>query len=301
MTAAGLFTNSTPTVASHEIVVGVTTGHVGSKNKNVGWFAKTEPVIQPAARDLLENYSGIPAEKIVEHVLAIRDQAWEVNAYPCIGQFRFLDLSMMRLDIYPRILEKLKAGGKLLDLGCCLAQDIRKLVVDGVPAENLYGAEYEAPFVDVGYDLFKDRETLGAHFFQADSLDDDPETQLNRLKASIDVIHLGMVLHVFSREDQLITLSRCVEILKPEPGALIVGQAVGHAEGKASPAHEGVISFKHSDTTFKQLIREVEGATGAKFRVKADLDQGLGVGDGKRRWDLDDKTRRLTFVLERVA
>lgn len=230
-----------------------------------------------------------------------RDQAWEVNAYPCIGQFRFLDLSMMRLETYPRILDTLKSGGKLLDLGCCLAQDIRKLVVDGVPAENLYGAEYEAPFIDVGYDLFKDRDTLKSHFMQADVLDSSPEAPLSTLNSSIDIIHLGMVLHVFSREDQLIALERCVEILKPQPGTLIVGQAVGHVDGKRSPAHEGVISFKHSDKTFRELISDLETKTGAKFRVKAELDHGLGVSDGKRKWDLDDMTRRLTFEVERIA
>lgn len=208
---------------------------------------------------------------------------------------------MMRLDIYPRILKTLTSGGKLLDLGCCLAQDIRKLVADGVPAENLYGAEYEAPFIEVGYDLFKDRNTLKVHFMQADVLDPNPETQLHQLKGRIDIVHMGMVLHVFNREEQLTALQSCVEILKPELGTLIVGQAVGHSEGKLSPAHEGKFSFKHSDNTFRKLIEDLEIKTGAKFRVKAELDQGLGVGDGKRKWDLDDKTRRLTFEVERIA
>jgi hypothetical protein len=234
-------------------------------------------------------------------IIRKRDQAWEVNAYPCIGQFRFLDFSMMRLDVYPRVLQTLKSGGKLLDLGCCLAQDIRKLVFDGVPAENLYGAEYEAPFIDVGYNLFQDRGTLKSQFMQADVLDDGPEAPLNKLKDSIDIIHLGMVLHVFNREDQLTALVRCIEILKPGPGTLIIGQAVGHVEGKLSPAHEGMFSFKHSDKTFMELISDLEVKVGGRFRVKAELDQGLGVGDGKRKWDLDDKTRRLTFEVERVA
>jgi hypothetical protein len=54
-----------------EITIGPTTGHVGSKDKNVGWFAKTSPELQPAARQLLEQYSRIPADKVIEHVLTI--------------------------------------------------------------------------------------------------------------------------------------------------------------------------------------------------------------------------------------
>lgn len=229
-----------------------------------------------------------------------RDQAWEIKAYPCIGQFRFLDLSLVRLEIYPRLLQQLKSGGKLLDIGCCLAQDIRKLVFDGVPAENLYGAEYEAPFINVGYDLFRDRNTLKSQFMQADVLDDDPEAPLNKLRGSMDIIHLGMVLHVFNRVEQLAALLRCIEILKPGPGALIIGQAVGHVQGKLSPSQGGKFHFMHSDKTFRELISDLEDKSGAKFRVKAELDQGLGIQDGKRRWDRDDNSRRLTFEVERT-
>lgn len=63
--------NPSPFAAKTEVTVGVTTGHVGSKNKNVGWFAKAIPELQSAARDLLENYSGIPKDKVIEHVLDI--------------------------------------------------------------------------------------------------------------------------------------------------------------------------------------------------------------------------------------
>lgn len=57
--------------ATEEITIGPNTGHVGSKNKNVGWFDKTAPDLQMAARTLLEIYAGIPEDKILEHVLAI--------------------------------------------------------------------------------------------------------------------------------------------------------------------------------------------------------------------------------------
>ncbi|KAI1859327.1 hypothetical protein JX265_010330 [Neoarthrinium moseri] len=279
----------------------LTIGHVFSKNKSVGWYDKTGPHLQPEARELLERYSGIPSESVLDHILAIRDQAWEVYAYPCIGQFRFLDLSMIRLPIYPQILSRLKSGAKLLDVGCCLAQDIRKLVYDGAPADSLYGAEQKFPFIDVGYDLFKDRATLKSTFMQADILEADPESPLNRLKGSVDIIHLGMILHVFNREEQLIAIMRCVDILKQEPGTLIVGQAVGHTEGKLAQGIGGSENYFHSDKTFTELMVDIEAITGAKFRVEAGMDAGLGIGSGRRKWDTDDKTRRLFFEVERIA
>ena len=38
--------------------------------------------------------------------------------------------------VYDEVVSRLKKDSKLLDLGCCFGQDIRKLIHDGVPAEN---------------------------------------------------------------------------------------------------------------------------------------------------------------------
>ena len=67
---------------------------------------------------------------------AQRDQAWRIAPYPCIGWWMFLQLYMSQNPVYGEVLYRLKKGERLLDLGCCFGQDIRKLVHDGVPSEN---------------------------------------------------------------------------------------------------------------------------------------------------------------------
>ncbi|KAF7562524.1 hypothetical protein G7046_g1594 [Stylonectria norvegica] len=44
--------------------------YLGIKDKDVSWF-DTNPQIRPEARELLENYAGIPAQDVDEHVLSI--------------------------------------------------------------------------------------------------------------------------------------------------------------------------------------------------------------------------------------
>jgi 2-polyprenyl-3-methyl-5-hydroxy-6-metoxy-1,4-benzoquinol methylase len=48
--------------------------------------------------------------------------------YPCIGAFRFLDMSIAQSPLYPEILDRLKSGEKLLDVGCAVGQELRQLV-----------------------------------------------------------------------------------------------------------------------------------------------------------------------------
>lgn len=48
--------------------------------------------------------------------------------YPCIGMFRFLDLSIPSSPYYNEVIERLRAGEIFLDLGCCFGQELRQLV-----------------------------------------------------------------------------------------------------------------------------------------------------------------------------
>ncbi|KAN0112694.1 hypothetical protein V8E51_005645 [Hyaloscypha variabilis] len=104
------------------------------------------------ARRLLETYSDIPSDEVEKHVYAIRDEGWKVWPYPCIGQFRFLDLSISHSPYYPTILERIKAGENFLDLGCCFGQDLRKLAADGAPSGHLYGSDLPSFLHLFGYD-----------------------------------------------------------------------------------------------------------------------------------------------------
>lgn len=179
-----------------------------------------------------------------------------------------------------------------------MAQDLRKLVHDGAPAGRLWGAELEAPFINMGYDLFRDKDTFGAHFMVADIYDMSEDRPLKQLEGKMDMIHVGLFLHLFDWEGQVKACERIVQILKQEPGVLVVGQQMGTTTpGVVNHGHR--ILFKHDDKSFERLWEEVGENTGTRWTVKAFLDEGLGIKEGKRAWD-DDKARRLVFEVERV-
>lgn len=110
-------------------------------------------------------------------------------------QFRFIDLTLSRSPSYPHILQLLKAGGNLLDLGCCFGQDLKKLIHDGAPASSLFVADLRSEFIELGYELFLDKHKIGVQFLIADIF--DPFSSLKQLDDQLYVVYIGLFLHIF--------------------------------------------------------------------------------------------------------
>lgn len=275
-----------------------------------------------------------------------RNRAWKVHPYPCLGQFRFLELNLAHRpgDLYPRLLSLLTSNPPssssspppsatspaplgsadptplFLDVGACLGQDVRKLIADGAPPRAVAGAELSATFIDLGYELFRDRDRAEAvRMVQADILapglldrgsggsdsSSSSSSPLAAWRGRLRVVQLGMILHLFGWEEQVAAFVNAIHLLRDERGVLVIGQATGNVDGietrTLSPGGGGDrTTFKHNVTTFERLMKDVEVRTSTKWVVKAELDEGLSVNDGKRTWD-DPRTRRLLFEMERVG
>jgi hypothetical protein len=171
-------------------------------------------------------------------------------------------------------------------------------VHDGASGENLWGLEIQADFIRLAYDFFRDEDRLGARFIAADLMDrSDPAVAA--LRGTFGIVHLGMILHIWDRPAQLEACRRVVELLRPQPGALVVGQCVGHLDGVSSPGRGSNTIFKHNVKTFRDMWTELGQLTGTRREVRAQLDEGLGIKEQSRKWD-DPNTRRLAFEVERL-
>jgi SAM-dependent methyltransferase len=87
-----------------------------------------------------------------------------------------------------RYKEILEAKGNLLDYGCGTSDDIRALVYDGYPPQRIVGFDVDWKSVDLGFDLYLDRATLGVRFVVDKRFPFRPST--------FDVVYSGSVLHV---------------------------------------------------------------------------------------------------------
>jgi SAM-dependent methyltransferase len=204
------------------------------------------------------------------HILQ-RDIAWAVAPYPCVGQFRFLSLNLYRHPLYSQVLQRVKSGSTFLDLGCCVGQDVRKLVFDGAPSENIYGSDLFAGYIDVGYQLFLDKDTCKAKFFAADIF--DKKSQLKDLEGKMDVVHAGLFLHLFNWKEQVAVAARIISLMYDRPGSLFLGSQVGGAEAgerdlqSKTTSGKPRVAYLHDPESFRRFWNEVAALTGTSWKV----------------------------------
>ncbi|KAK1991251.1 methyltransferase domain-containing protein [Colletotrichum falcatum] len=282
-------------VASNQIVY-------GDRNKAAPWYTP-QVKVSPAARQMLEEYAGIPPDEVDDHVLTMRDKIWEVFPYPCIGDFHFLDFNLAQLRGYRQIIAALQEPeARHLEIACCVGQDLRRLVHDGVDSAKTVAVELEAGYVEAGYELFRDRGTLRTRFVIADLLEDGGAGELAGLEGSFDTAHMGLCLHLWNRDEQLAALRRVVRMMRRKPGAVIVGTAVGHVDGIEQPAIGNKPTLRHNVETWEKLWADVSEQTGTRWALQTDMTQDLGERRDWRKkpgwWG--DHMRFLVFQATRI-
>lgn len=218
-----------------------------------------------------------------------RDRAWDVWPYPCIGQFRFLDLSISLHPLYPLLQQRLHSGQSFLDLGCCFGQDIRKFVFDGVPEQNLIGCDLHQGFLDLGYDLFRDRDRLASRFFAGDILasqfDDGKGGPFDELRGKIDIIHASSFFHLFSLSAQLLIAKRLLALLRHVPGSLVLGRQTAnikpgvYTHGSRDQDQPGM--WRHDVGSWSEMWEQAGREIGAQVRVTATLQITKGFSKGQ--------------------
>lgn len=199
-----------------------------------------------------------------------REKGWKVFQYPCLGVYAFLTLTIVGASQYDEVLQHVKNGATFLDLGCCFGQVIRKLVFDGAPGENLTGSELEPAFVELGYELFRDKQKLKATFTTGDFFSAD----IGGLQGqSFDYIYGGAFFHLFNWKEQVDAMSRAVGLLKTKPGSMIFGFQTGAEKAQLRP-HASTRSgelYSHNAESLQKLISEVAEQMGVELRTEVNV------------------------------
>ncbi|THH11243.1 hypothetical protein EW146_g8103 [Bondarzewia mesenterica] len=209
-----------------------------------------ESLFQPSNSELdfLKSVISGDEHELRRRVFEVQKYAYEQHPYPCICQFNHVSLMMSTNKVYPSIVETGKTNGTiLLDLGCCMGTDVRKIVHDGYPADHVVGCDLRPEFIALGYKLYRDTETYSIRFLTADIfdllLDSVPSSAkplskvplsqvstLDELIGRVSHIYIGALFHLFDEQTQLGLAQRLVSLLKKTRGATIFGRHQGLEE-----------------------------------------------------------------------
>ncbi len=169
----------------------------------------------------------------------------------------------------------------LLDVGSCVGQAVRQLVDDGVDGAQLFATDLHQAFIDLGYELFRDRDTLTATFAAGDLLaatasggENDPA--LSVFEGRVTIVHAANFFHLFTWGQQVAVGRRLVSFLQPGiTNALVVGRQVGSVKpGEVAPLGR-TPRYWHDQESFQRLWDEIGTATGTAWRADVEI-----LGDG---------------------
>lgn len=178
-----------------------------------------------------------------------------------------------------KVIERLKAPGSqdaYLELGGFMCQTIRVLAFEGIDSARLYGTDLHAEFLELGYEQFRDRETLKATLVAGDMLAPDEEYTNSEVAKTFDgkisIIHAGNFFHLFSWESQLVICERIIRFFKRGSSAGSPAVVFGSHIGSVKPGEIEVFRiFLHDETTFQSLWDEVGNKTGTRWKVSMQI------------------------------
>ncbi|KAI0377488.1 hypothetical protein F5Y04DRAFT_175393 [Hypomontagnella monticulosa] len=276
------------------------THDTSSPGWNQGWYQEDLAEVNGPIRELLENYSKVPSSDVVKHVNNIREKGFAANPYPCIGLYRFTNLTLLTHPLYKTIVERLNTSdATYLDVGCCFGQDLRQLVYDGVPSGRLIGLDITRALTDLGYEFFLDREMLQSRFVVADVFKGAKQGPIwvDLETRGVDVMHCSAFLHLFTLEKQISAAINLAKLVKK--GGVIVGRQMGSLKPGDMPAvNDNSFSYRHNVDTFDTMWQKVGEATQTQWKVEGTMDM---IGVNANSPVEDENSRRLLFTVTRIG
>lgn len=218
---------------------------------------------------------------------------------------RFLSFNLSRLPFYTRVLDRLRAdpSAGFLDAGCCFGQEIRFLADQGIPGRQLFGCDFEQVFIDLGYQLFRDKGRLDASFVTGDLTADSGTGQLSEtLSGKLDIVFASSLFHMWDYDIQVRVAARLVRLCRDRTGVMIAGRQLGSLLGGAYPMagmKDGGVHYRHNVETIKGFWSDVGEVTQTRWTVEAGLYMGEEIEQNKSSPWADSNLRMIWWCATR--
>lgn len=205
----------------------------------------------------LKLFKNLTPNEIQKRAQPIQSQALEIQRYRCIENYKFL---YPRISSHPKFSEFNFNNRYILDIGCFFGTDLRYLATLGANEKKLYGIDLVEEFVQLGFDLFGDKENCQMNFFGGNILESmelktfDETTDIVKFNdlPPFDIVHAGSVLHLLTPQEAL-KFSELISRALSDDG-LFIGRLAFSLDESEQPV--GHLRFTPREATFKQTMEE---------------------------------------------
>lgn len=219
-----------------------------SSNKEIGTFFK--------------NYANIDEEILLTKAFEIYNKAMNVHQYRCIASFRFLTPRILNNPFYPEV--KLFWNNKtIVDIGCGLGTDLRRINFDGAAQNLLYGLDIQNTFINLGYELFNDKDHNNMTFLTGNILENSIIDELN-LQEKFDIVYSSSVIHLLDKREISQYLKNIKRITKK--GGIFFGQTTGLSEPRCLIDSSSIPRYLHSKGSLQSEF-EINGFSNVRINV----------------------------------
>ena len=201
---------------------------------------------------------------------------------------------------YESIIQRLQHGESLLDVGCFLGQDLRRVVADGAPSNRLFAVDIVNHW-DLGYEMFRDRDRFSAQFMETDIL--HPNAVLQSLEGTINIISITHVFHQWDWDTQVNAMKELIKLSRPGVGATIFSFQVGSAGLRERPATDlnKSAQYWHSPVSYREIWNQAGIETGTEWLTEAQLKTWTKIGwNPKDMAYMGDDVRVIQWVVNRI-
>ncbi|KAL4925053.1 class I SAM-dependent methyltransferase [Aspergillus undulatus] len=195
------------------------------------------PRLAPCIERVCTDWSCIPTQGLRAHLQRIRNQAWPLGEYPCIGLWMFLLPGLAGFPQFESIVARARQPQSVIQMRA----------VDVVP--RLW---------ELGFELFRDKDKMHAQFIEGDFL--------AAAQGKADVVIALQFLHLFSWERQIAAAERIVALSKP--GTIFAGYQQGRKQARETMGPWGIM-FVQNLELFMSMWAIVEEATQTRWTKDA--------------------------------
>lgn len=176
-----------------------------------------------------------------------------------------------------------------------------------MPAKQLYGFDLEPAFIDMGYELFRDRDRLHANMLSGDILADQNSPEggsLTALEGSMDIVHAASLLHSWDWDDMVTATKRLVSLTRKQPGSMIIGNQMGSLDAGQYPMPTGKgFNYRNNVESMERFWRQIGEEIASSWDVESDLFLSPVVKENlKHSWAKSDlNIQMIWFCAKRTS